>query len=232
MKQDFNATKSSTAYTARLHWAALGAAGLVAISGCSDATDKGPSGAPATQICDGALDKAAADSLRHLAGTDEFTELTGTTDANEPYKFSVERAAAHLHDQLEKRSRCILYKAEDKSGHPLIEMDFEAISDYPDQADAPKGGSKGQIIYPMGVFAVTNGNYGASLFFQCSTKGTKGLTQYVKASMFSSGDQLEGNSTSKDRMTILNSVSRHLAAQLSCSDKAKLPSGVPEPEDQ
>ncbi|MCX4587797.1 hypothetical protein [Streptomyces sp. NBC_01481] len=184
----------------------------------------------ASRICDGTLDKSAAEALQRIGGKGEFSELTGTTDTGEPNKFSIERASAHLHDEVDQRSRCTVYKADDKSGHPLIQVDFKASNDHPNRSEVEKGDSRGITFYPVGVYASTKQGYSTSLSFRCQTKNAKGKNQFINAGMFSSADQLEGKSTSMDRMTILNSVSRRLAAKLGCQGEAQLPAKVPAPQ--
>lgn len=203
---------------------------VAGVSGCSQEAEKDSSGTSASRICDGTLDTSATEALRRIGGADEFNELTGTTDAGEPNKFSLERAAAHLHDQTEQRSRCTVYKADDKSGQPLIQVDFKASKQYPNRSDVEKDDARGITFYPLGAYASTKDDNSASLYFRCQTRNPKGETQYVNAGMFSPGNQLQGKSKSMDRMTILNSISRRLAAKLGCEGEAQLPAKVPGPE--
>ncbi|WP_133243277.1 hypothetical protein [Streptomyces scopuliridis] len=212
-----------------LRWAACGLVAVTGVSGCNQKAEEDASWTPASKVCQSTLDTTAAAAPKKIAGTDEFTELTGTNDAGEPNKFSLKLAAKHLHGTTPQRNTCTVYKADDKSGHPLIDVDFEASVNHPDQAGALTTHQKDRIFYPMGVYARTDADSGADLFFRCPTKGAKGDTKYVNGSMFTSGNQLEGDTTSKDLMTILNSVSRHLAAELGCSDEAQLPSEIPAP---
>ena len=70
----------------------------------------------------------------------------------------------------------------------------------------------------------------ANLFFSCASDSAKGKMKYVKASMFSQGDQLTDDATQKDRMIILTSVSRALAEEVGCTSEAHLPATVPNGE--
>ncbi len=84
----------------------------------------------------------------------------------------------------------------------------------------------------MGLYAQV-GRDGADLFFQCPTRaGSKdayiGDTKYVKAELYSAAAQLRGDSIGKDRMVILNSVSRKVAQEAGCASEADLPTAVPE----
>ncbi|GHJ36391.1 hypothetical protein [Streptomyces sp. TS71-3] len=206
--------------------------GLSACSGNENAGDRpAPSSTPASRVCDGALDKLAAASLKRLGNDDRFKELTGETDAGRPNTFSLSRAAAHLHDKTELRSRCTLYLRGDTSGAPLIQLDFKAADSHPTRAAVEKAEPGRELtFYRLGAYAATSGDDSTTLYFACPTKGTEGTTSYVDASAFSSGNQLKGHSISKDRMTILNSVARHLAEKLGCADEARLPKTVPDGE--
>ncbi|MFJ2650705.1 hypothetical protein ACIO1C_28795 [Streptomyces sp. NPDC087420] len=220
------------------HWAAVGtAAVLLGVAGCSDGSDRSdgdqaPPGVTAERVCDGALDATGAEALKRLGGTDRFTELTGTTDAGQPNAFSVARAAKHLHDNTALRSRCTVYKAGDKSGQPLVELDFKAASRFPGRS-AVENGARDLTYYPVGVLAYTKEENSTSLYFRCPTRGTGSTaaeTPYVNAGLFSTPAQIEGDTTSKDRMAVLNSVSRRLADELTCAGEARLPERVPAPE--
>lgn len=84
----------------------------------------------------------------------------------------------------------------------------------------------------MGLYAQV-GRAGADLFFRCSTKAASkdayiGDTKYVKAELFSTASQLHGDSVDKDRMVILNAVSRKVAQEAGCATEANLPVRVPE----
>jgi hypothetical protein len=204
-------------------------AGVSACSGSGDKKDDSPdaSSTPASRICDGALDQSAVAALKRLGGTDSFQELASGGARG----FTVDRAATHLHDAVGKRSKCSVYLPDGKSDAPLIELDFQASDDYPSKSAVKKQEfGKNLVFYPIGVYAGTSDENSTTLYFACSTKGKDGTKKYVDAGAFTSADQLKGHSTSKDRMTILNSVARHLADKLGCADEAKLPTSVPEGE--
>ncbi|QIQ02362.1 hypothetical protein [Streptomyces liangshanensis] len=210
-------------------------AALLATAGCSDGSDddQAPPGVTAERICDGALDATAAEALKHLGGTDRFTELTGTTDAGQPNAFSVARAAKHLHDNTGLRSRCTVYKAGDKSGQPLVEMDFKAASTVPAR-QAVENGARDLTYYPLGVLAYAKEENSTSLYFRCPTKGTGSAaaeTPYVNAGLFSTPAQIEGDPAGTYRMSVLNSVSRRVADELGCAGDARLPEQVPAGEE-
>ncbi|MFJ4922729.1 hypothetical protein [Streptomyces sp. NPDC088725] len=215
-----------------LRWAALGMTVATGASGCSQNTaeEYGPR-ISASKICDRTLDENGISALRRLGGTDDFNESTGITDTGESKKFSMPRAMAHLHDDNAQLSTCTVYTADNKSGAPLVQLDFSASESYPSRSVAEDEDPRGLLIfYPIGVYASTKADNSTSLYFRCTTKGAKGSTAYIRAGVFSVGNQLKGNSTSKDRMTILNSVSRRLAAEAGCADEARLPAKVPAPE--
>ncbi|GAA1017352.1 hypothetical protein GCM10009564_54930 [Streptomyces thermogriseus] len=210
-------------------WLSVGAICLLLTTGCSTGADSDQSGVSAEQVCDSSLDKTAAAALRRLGGTDRFEELTGTTDAGEPNAFSLKRAAQHLHDETPLRSRCTVYKAGDKSGSPLIQIDFKVADDYPKrQQNSTQNNDR--IYYDIGLYASTQGDYSTVIYFRCSTTDQGKSSAYVDAGMFTTSTHLKGRSTSVDRMTILNTVSRKLAAELGCSSEAGLPSSIPKPE--
>lgn len=95
-----------------------------------------------------------------------FSELTGTDDAGRPLKFSLQRAASTIHDEVTERNQCYVYRADDKTGHPLIEVDFTAAEYSPRASSAPDG-QKENIFYPIVVYAKTHGQNSATLFFKC-----------------------------------------------------------------
>ncbi|MET7441068.1 hypothetical protein ACFYQQ_35455 [Streptomyces sp. NPDC005496] len=218
------------AYRGRIRWGALSATFLLALSGCSGEDDKSMPGRPPGRICDGTLNKSAADSLRRLAGTGRFTELTGTNEVGEPNRFSLEKAASHLHKETPERSRCTVYRADDDSGIPLIQIDFKAADRYPDREKTDQNQARKTVFYDIGAYASTKGNDSTSLYFRCQSSDGKENTEYVNAGMFSTGSKLKGSFKSSDRMNILNSVARHVATQLKCSDEAGLPVEVTEKE--
>lgn len=203
---------------------------LTGVTACSDAKDKEPEATetPASRICDGTLDKAAVAALKRLGGRDAFQELTGKTSKGQPNTFSVSRAAAHLHDDVQLRSRCSVYVP--GSDSPLIQVDFKAAQEHPTKEEIKKLASYPVTFYRMGAYATTSRGNSAVLYFRCLTKGAEDETPYVDAGIFSTVGEQKEQSTSKDRMTILNSVSQHLADALGCADEAKLPSTVPDGE--
>ncbi|GHH88021.1 hypothetical protein GCM10018793_66040 [Streptomyces sulfonofaciens] len=210
-------------------WATATLTTLAGVSACSDEGDKQPQAAqtPASRICDGTLDRPAVTALQRLGGADSFEELSGKGN-----QFSLDRAAAHVHDDVQQRSRCTVYLPDDTSGAPLVQLDFKAADTHPTRAAVLKASpGKDFTFYALGAYAATSDKNSTTLYFQCTTKGSDGKrTRYVDAGIFSSAGQLKGNSPSKDRMVILNSVSRHLADKLGCADEAHLPSTVPDGE--
>jgi hypothetical protein len=224
-------------YVRRALLAAVTLVVTVGVTSCSDngsgsgnGNGKEPEAArtPASRICDGTLDKAAVAALKRLGGRDSFQELTGKTSKGEPNAFSLSRAAAHLHDGVELRSRCSVYVP--GSYAPLVQVDFKAMKDHPTKEGIKKVATYPVTFYPMGVYATTSQGNSTVLYFRCPTKGAEGDTPYVDAGIFSSVGERKEQSTSKDRMTILNSVSRRLADKLGCADAADLPPTVPDGE--
>ncbi|WP_143079047.1 hypothetical protein [Streptomyces monashensis] len=209
------------------------AAATLLIAGCGDDSKRGnkeesSKGVAASTICDGTLDTEAAGALQRLAGTNRFEEGTGTNEAGEPRKFSLRNTVEHLHDEYRKRGACWVYTAGDDSGEPLLEIRFSASSSHP---SASQKESSGQTRYPLGVYANT-GPTGADLFFQCTTKAPSkdayiGDAKYVKAELLSTATKIQGDSSDKDRMLILNSISRKLAQEAGCASEADLPTTVP-----
>ncbi|WP_405588261.1 hypothetical protein [Streptomyces sp. NBC_01092] len=216
-----------------LWWALSTALTLAALSGCTEESAPEVAGVPATQICASTLDSSAAAALKRVSGTDEFTELEGESPGDgASNQFSLSGAVEGIHGTASERTQCTIYKADDKSGHPLIEIDFEAAASHPGSRSALKANSPKTTVYSIGAYAATNANFGATLFFACSTKGPDGGKPYVKASMYSSGDQFAEEDTGRDRMIILNSLSRRLAEKLGCAKEASLPTEVPAPMSQ
>ncbi|MEW2286332.1 hypothetical protein [Streptomyces sp. NPDC047841] len=188
------------------------------------------SGTSASKVCGGALDASARQALRNLAGTDQFDESTGADGAGQPRTFSVQNAVRHLHDEYRQRAACWVYRAGDESGKPLLEIRFSASQSYPAPPDREVSGSK--VRYPVGLYAQV-GRDGADLFFRCPTRAESkdayiGDTKYVKAELYSTRAQLRGDSVDKDRMVILNSVSREVAQEAGCASEADLPTAVPD----
>ncbi|AWL38714.1 MULTISPECIES: hypothetical protein [unclassified Streptomyces] len=217
--------------TRALYWGAC-AALVVAITGCSgDSDERREKTLSASQVCDGTLTTPAADALERIGGTASFTELDGTDGEGDPNSFSVELAAKRLHSELGRRNECVLYKAGDQSGIYLLKVRFEPTESRPNPESSAKNGKGGDdsVAYPIGLYAYTPADSGAYLYFSCPTKGPEGDTPYVMASMFSSENQTNPDSTGKDRMAVLNDVSRALAKELGCAAQAELPAEVPDP---
>lgn len=184
----------------------------------------------ASQVCDGTLTGPAATSLERIGDTDRFTELTGTNDIGDPNKFSLDLAAKRLHTELGKRSECSVYKADDDSGLYTLKIRFEPTASRPDpeKASRKQGSADDRSVFPLGLYAYVPEEDGASLFFSCTTKGPQGSTPYVMASLFVNKNQVDAGSTAKDRMVVLNAVSRAVAEELNCAAEAKLPAKVPD----
>ncbi|MEU8958347.1 hypothetical protein AB0C93_29080 [Streptomyces sp. NPDC048518] len=210
----------------------LFAAAVVVIAGCSDSSGDETHGVTATQLCDAVLSESAAASLERMTGTTEFTELDGTDEAGQPNKFSLSRAAKNLHAIVSKRSSCSIYKADDESGRPVVDINFAATVSHPKTSKDGKDRVRNRVTYRMGQYA-TAGADGASLFFHCPTKGDAddyvGDAEYVKAAMYAPVAGLKGNHIDDDRMTVLTAVSRKLVAKLGCENTADLPAKIPDP---
>jgi hypothetical protein len=130
---------------------------------------------------------------------------------------------------MTQRNQCVVFKAGDTTGHPLITVDFSAVKHHPGRATVDSEGSD-LALYRMGVYAVTHGNTGASLFFKCSTQNPDEpgqSTPFVQAELVGTPTQLSAKSTARDKMAVLNAVSRAMANQLGCVSQASLPSQVP-----
>ncbi|MFH9618299.1 hypothetical protein [Streptomyces pratensis] len=213
-----------------LRWSVCGALVAAAVSGCSGDGGQEPEGLATSEVCDGTLTGPAAKALERIGGTDRFEELTSTNDIGDPVKFSLGRAAKRLHTELGQRSECSLYKADDDSGYYMIKMQFEPTASRPDPENASRKNSAkdDRSVFPLGLYAYVPEDDGASLFFSCTTKGPEGSTPYVAANMFVNRKQVDAVSTAKDRMVVLNAVSRALAEQLGCAAQAKLPAEVPD----
>ncbi|MCX5082037.1 MULTISPECIES: hypothetical protein [unclassified Streptomyces] len=210
--------------------AAISLATLCLVS-CSGGDDGNQTEAnlAASQLCASTLDAPAVASIERMGEIKEFTELPGTNDAGKPNKFSLKQAADTLHDDMTQRNQCVVFKAGDTTSHPLITVDFSAVKFYPKKT---RGGSEdsGASHYRMGVYAAARGTAGASLYFKCPTKNPDApgqSTPYVEAELIGTPDQLSAKSTGRDRMTVLNAVSRAMAKQLGCASQASLPSRVP-----
>lgn len=207
---------------------ALATLGLVS---CSDGDDgkRAESNLTASQVCASTLDASAATALERMGDTEKFTELPGTNDSGKPNKFSLKRAADTLHNDMTQRNQCVVFKSGDTTGHPLISVDFSAVKHHP---STTTGDSKGSdpSRYRMGVYAATHGTTGTSLYFKCSTQNPDEpgqSTPHVEAELVGLPDQLSAKSTGRDRMAVLNAVSRAMAKELGCASQASLPSQVP-----
>ncbi|MES9524975.1 hypothetical protein [Streptomyces capoamus] len=204
------------------------------VAGCSSEPEKEQEkepGTTASRVCDGTLDAPARQALQRLAGRDRFDAPTEIGDTGQAGSFSVRNAVRHLHDDYRQRAACWVYKTGDEGGKPLLEIRFSASSSHPVASDKETDDSK--VRYPVGVYAQV-GRDGADLWFQCPTKAVSkdayvGDTKYVKAELSSSRAGLRGDSIDKDRMAILNSVSRKVAQEAGCASQAHLPAMVPDP---
>ncbi|MEU3826239.1 hypothetical protein AB0F36_13085 [Streptomyces sp. NPDC029080] len=204
---------------------------LFSVSACSGSGDgEEEPFLSASQVCGSTLDSAAAEALQRVGGTTKFSELPGTDDAGHPNKFSLEHAAGTLHDDATERNQCDVFKAGDKTGYSLIEVDFSAVASHPTAHGSQDDGGTENTIYPIGVYAKTHGNVSATLFFECSKRETgekKNSSPYVRAYLYGTPDQVSPDSTGRDLMIILNSISRAMAKQLGCASGAALPARVP-----
>ncbi|MFJ8753368.1 hypothetical protein ACIREO_29150 [Streptomyces sp. NPDC102441] len=209
------------------YWAAFAALVIAGVTGCSNDSSEveEPDVLSSSQVCDGTLSPAAAAALERIGGTDGFTEIQIAGDKD--YRWSLEEAEKHLQGAAFSH-RCHVYKEDDESGHPLMSIRFSAKSSHPDPVEAAPNRDRDKFIYPLGLYAATTGYIGADLYFACPTEGAKGRMPYVQADMFSLENQMKPGSSVKDRMTILNSVSRALAEELGCTAQAKLPAKVPD----
>lgn len=195
----------------------------VAACGTSDHGTEEPE-LTAAQVCGSTLDASAAAALRRASGTDRFHELPGTD------KFSLELAARTLHNDPTKQNQCYVTKAEDKSGYPLITVNFSADDNRPKADITSGGGATGNTLYPLGVYAQTHGRNSAMIYFACPTRAPgKGasLTGYVQGYLYANAGQLSPDTRGEDLMVILNPIARGVAKQLGCLSKANLPVHVP-----
>jgi hypothetical protein len=199
---------------------------VFATFGCSAADDENKGEyLSASEVCDSSLDATAAAALKRAGGTKEFTELSGRNDDGQPNKFSLKRSAATLYKTFSLQNHCVVFKAGDDSGHPLISIELAARESSPEQYR----GEPDDTFYPMGTYTKTSNDTYALLYFKCSTKdpeGEKGSMPYIRAALSSAG-RISASSTGHDLMTILNAVSRAMAKTLGCESEAALPSRVP-----
>jgi hypothetical protein len=212
--------------------AALFAAAAMLMGGCSSGShtsdaESEKAGTPASNLCDGSLDAAAADALQRLAGAERFEEATGVNQAGRSNKFSVSRSVKHLHDEYRNQSECSIYQIGDDK--PLFQVRFSASASYP-SGNGDSGERKTR--YPIGVFAQVGSN-GADLFFHCPTDAPAkdayiGDTDYVKAEMYRDTYRLRGDTEARDVMVILNSMARAVAEAAGCASQAGLPTRVPD----
>ncbi|MER5436528.1 hypothetical protein [Streptomyces sp. NPDC002588] len=205
--------------------------GVAACGGDSEDTEE-PS-LTASQVCDSALDSSAVAALTRMGNTEKFTELPGTMDSGEPSKFSLQRSAKTIHESKTQRNQCVVFKAGDKTGHPLIDVDFSAVTYHPRADEASQDETSENAIYPIGLYAKTHENANAAIYFKCSTQASgtaKKSTPYISASLTSAPGQVSVESTGRDLITILNAISRAMAKELGCASQAALPSQVPEPD--
>ncbi|WP_432150534.1 hypothetical protein [Streptomyces sp. bgisy029] len=213
-------------------WVAYGAALVIGAAGCGDGSDEAgqPVRSP-SQVCDATLKASARKALESIGGTDRYTELSGDQENGDPRRFSVPLAAKRLHAELPLRNKCAVYRADGKNDFPLLDIEFEAHA----ASSVPRKGvvaGNGEVLYPLGAFAAVNSKPGSdytTLIFTCATKGPDGSASHVKASLYVPTEQTQPDSTTTDRMTVLNDVSRAMAEQLGCADEAALPAQVPEP---
>ncbi|MFE9824195.1 hypothetical protein ACFYSH_18995 [Streptomyces sp. NPDC005791] len=176
----------------------------------------------ASQVCGGTLSAAGVAALERIGGKNGYNEL------EDPERWSLDSAAKRLEDSAVSDYECRLYQEDDDSGFPLMTIGFMARKSHPDPVEAAKDREPDQLFYPLGVYASAKGYLATSLFFACPTKRADGSTSYVKADMYSAEDKMNADSTGKDRMTILNDMSRALAEELGCAAQAKLPTKVPD----
>ncbi|MCT2548985.1 MULTISPECIES: hypothetical protein [Streptomyces] len=209
---------------ATLRWAVCACLVATGVTACDDggAGTEEPDVLSASQVCDGTLTSAGAAALERIGGKGGYTELENSE------RWSLKSAAKGLQEAATSRYECDLYPEGDKSGHPLMTIGFIARKTHPDPVKAAKEKEHDQLFYPLGVYASSTGYLATSLFFECPTKRAEGGTSYVKAEMYSAKNKMNADSTGKDRMTILNDMSRALAEELGCAARAELPAKVPD----
>ncbi|QWQ43358.1 hypothetical protein KME66_22035 [Streptomyces sp. YPW6] len=213
----------------RSHRLLCGGLVLLLATSCTDDESGEEATLSASQVCDSTLTPPSAKALERLAATERFTELTGTNQQGDANKFSLEMAAKRLYGGAKDRNTCMVYKAGDDSGIPLLKIEFEPTRNHPAPGAEARNTDRDRLVFPLGVYAEINGDSGANLYFTCSTKGPEGTSPYIWARMYSSGGQLSPGSSPEDRLAVLNDVARGLADQLGCADEAALPDRVPEP---
>lgn len=212
-------------HVAMLGWVMVGGvlAG-VGLAGCTAEPEKEePPQATSKTVCGSVLDAPGRAALERISGTDDFRS---PEDLGESTPFSIKLAAKNLHN--DEPERCHVYKANDRTSRPVITVDFAVRAKYSKSDETPRDDPDAYVDYPIGLYAATKAESSAALLFRCATKGSQGSTPFIRASMVIIRDQAEVTSTSKDRMTILNSMSRRLTEELGCGDEAKLPTQLPD----
>ncbi|WP_406419915.1 hypothetical protein OH809_26925 [Streptomyces sp. NBC_00873] len=215
---------------ATLRWAVCAVLVATGATACGDdetGTEQ-PKVLSASQVCDGSLGPSGAAALKRVSTTDRFTELDGTNEIGDPNAFSLPLAAKRLHDDLSDRNLCQPYKADNDSDFPVLRIDFEARASHSDPKKVATKGADDLVVYPLGEFAVTHEDGGATLVFACPTEGGGESTPYVRANLTVTRGQIAPDSMEKDQMAVLNGVSRALAEELGCAAQAKLPAEVPD----
>ncbi|MEV6123947.1 hypothetical protein AB0M23_26145 [Streptomyces sp. NPDC052077] len=199
----------------------LAAAALLALTAfsCGEPGER-ESYLTAAEVCGSTLDKWATKSLEHMGATEKFKEESA--GSSRPY--SVITIAEDLRSDDSPQS-CYVTRAESKSGHPLVQVDFLPSSFRLDRKTATH--KKGRMFYPVGLYAHTADVTGATIYFKCSTLNRKTKTPYIEARLFSAANEISSKTTPDDLMIILNSMSRAVANHLGCAAEAQLPSEVP-----
>ncbi|WP_406453824.1 hypothetical protein OH768_14900 [Streptomyces sp. NBC_01622] len=202
--------------------------GISACSGEGKSTDEAD--LTASQVCASTFDTSAAKALQRIGDTTKFTELPGSNESGKPSKFSLKNAASTVHKDQTQRNQCVVFKAGDKSGHPLIDIDFSASKYIPKTETSESGGDSEKTFYSIGSYAQTDGSSSALLYFKCPTQDpskASSTTPYIRASLTSAPGQISTKATGRDLMTVLNSLSGAMAKQLDCASQAALRSELP-----
>lgn len=225
MRRAATRTRNEAHVRVSVRWvvcAVLAGGGATACSDSDGDRVKPPEILSASQVCGGTLSAAGVAALERIGGKNGYTEL------EDPERWSPDSAAKRLEDSAVSHYECDLYREGDESGRPLMTIGFMARKSHPDPAESAKDKDYDQLFYPLGLYASATGDLATSLFFACPTERAEGSTPYVKADMYSAKNKMNAGSTGKDRMTILNDVSRALAKELGCTAQAKLPTKVPD----
>ncbi|MFF1359330.1 hypothetical protein [Streptomyces sp. NPDC058297] len=200
------------------------------VSACSSDSQKKGAGVSAGHLCDASFDSHATAAVKKISGVTSFEELAGKNKYGEPNRFSLTRAHKHLGTSLSPRTQCTVYKVSDESGYPFLQIDFKKLTYTPKrEVQEKQSGLQKDVFYPIGTRAWTGKEYATSLYFPCKAVEGKGAKPFVHVAMYSATNQMTSTSTSKERMTILNSVSREFAKELGCLDEARLPARLPAP---